>query len=375
MSRPTARLKDIAALTGFSINTVSVALRGRPHIPEATRARVLEVARGLNYLPNAVARSLVSRTTRTIGVVLTNILNPILTQVVQAIEENLVTLGYGAVFSFSDHDVAKERDVLDRLLERQVDGILIYPANHDQVDHLIHLRARGVPVVLLTRVTNAEFDVVSLDDRKGAALITRHLLELGHRKVAFLDASQKHGNREKLLGYNDALLEEGLAPSAPLIVTPEGNSPLHGYQAMPTLMTASKRPTAILASADSLAIGVLRWCRENAVRVPDDLAVAGFDNIEVSGFLDVPLTTVSYPPGQVAKAAVHRMIELVGLPQSSRNALVHVIDPQLVVRTSSGKPWPATTGKTSSHTRQPPSRRRSASQSRKHRASLQEALK
>lgn len=178
MNRPFVRLKDIAERTGFSINTVSVVLRGHSQLPEATRARILEVARELNYVPNAVARSLVRQTTQTVGVVLTNIMNPILTRAAQAIEQNLTALGYGTVFSISGYDLAKERAAIDRLLERQVDGILLYPANHGHLDHLETLRATGFPLVLLTRVRAGSFDIVSLDDRKGVLLAARHLVHL-----------------------------------------------------------------------------------------------------------------------------------------------------------------------------------------------------
>ncbi|MBV9813102.1 MAG: LacI family DNA-binding transcriptional regulator, partial [Acetobacteraceae bacterium] len=136
----------------MSINTVSVALRGRTHIPEATRARILEAARELNYVPNAVARSLVRRSTQTIGVVLTNIMNPIQMRAAQAAEECLVNAGYGTLFAISRSDVEKERRAVEHLQGRQVDGILIYPADHRRVAHLAALRGTGFPVVLLARV-------------------------------------------------------------------------------------------------------------------------------------------------------------------------------------------------------------------------------
>lgn len=336
MTRPAPRLKDIAERTGFSINTVSVALRGRPHIPEATRARIIEAARELNYVPNAVAQSLVSRTTRTVGVVLTNIMNPILMRAAQAIEENLVAAGYGTLFSISRNDLEKERGAIDRLLARQVDGILIYPAKHDRLEHLQALRATGFPLVLLTRVATAGFDIVALDDRTGAATMTLHLIGLGHRRIAFLDASQSYGNQEKYNGYRDALKKAGLPISPELVAVPEGNSAMHGYRAVPAIMASSAPPTALFASADSLAVGALRWCRENAVRVPEDLSIVGFDDIEAAAFLDVPLTTVSYRADDVGEAAVRRVVELIGLQPTERIPQDHVIEPRLVIRASSG---------------------------------------
>lgn len=336
MTRPAPRLKDIAERTGVSINTVSVALRGRSHIPEATRARILEAARELNYVPNAVARSLVRRSTQTIGVVLTNIMNPILTRAAQAIEENLVAAGYGTLFSISRNDLEKEQRAIEHLLGRQVDGILLYPADHDRLEHLASLHASGFPLVLLARVPKPGFDVVALDDRHGAAMMMRHLVVLGHREIAFLDGSHGHSNREKLLGYREVLTAEDVAFRPDLIVAPGGNTAMHGYEAMPALMARAHRPTAVFASSDSLAVGALRWCRENGIRVPDDLSIAGFDDIETAAFLDVPLTTVSYPAGEVGAAAVRRVVELVGLDAAERAPQDRVIEPRLVVRKSSG---------------------------------------
>jgi LacI family transcriptional regulator len=338
MNRPFVRLKDIAERTGFSINTVSVVLRGRSELPESTRARILEVARELNYVPNAVARSLVRQTTQTVGVVLTNIMNPILTRAAQAIERNLTALGYGTVFSISGYDLAKERAAIDRLLERQVDGILLYPANHDHLDHLEALRATGFPLVLLTRVRTGRFDVVSLDDRKGALLVARHLVHLGHQRIAMIDTGLGYGSREKSLGFRAGLVEAGVTLDPRLVVVLPGSSATDGYRAIPDLMSTRPRPTAVFAATDSLAIGVLRWCRENAVRVPQDLAITGFDDIETSAFLDVPLTTVSYPADEVGEKAVQRVVELIGLPLAKRACRAHVVEPRLVIRESSGRP-------------------------------------
>jgi LacI family transcriptional regulator len=155
LSKAIVRLKDIANKTGFSTNTVSLALRESPRIPEETRSLIRSAARELNYLPNHVAQSLVSRETRTVGLVLTDIMNPTLTQTAQAIEIALGEEGYGTLFATSNNTLSEEIKVVDMFRSRQVDGILIYPARHQNFEHLRPLRRANFPVVLLIADPNA----------------------------------------------------------------------------------------------------------------------------------------------------------------------------------------------------------------------------
>lgn len=334
------RLKDIAAKTGFSINTVSVVLRGAsPKIPEATRRVIETAARELDYLPNALARSLVSQRTRTIGIILSNLLNPILTLCAQLIEQQLAEHGYDTVIAATGNDLVREQKALDTLRARQVEAILIYPTSHTRLDHLVSLRRSGYPVVLLTGAPAGEIDLVSIDNRSGSHKLVSHLLGLGHRRIAFLDAGQAHGNLEKFDGYRTAHEAFGIAVDTSLVVVPEaGTSASSGYRAMERVMAAAARPTAILASADSLAIGILHWCREKRVDVPGELSVAGFDDIEISAFLDVPLTTVSYPVRPISEQAVARLISLIESAGDLPTPEAVTIDPDLVIRSSCRPP-------------------------------------
>ncbi|OYW97944.1 MAG: hypothetical protein B7Z15_22610 [Rhizobiales bacterium 32-66-8] len=174
MGRPIVRLKDIADQTGFSVNTVSLALRDSARIPAHTRAVIRAAAAALHYLPNQVAKSLVSRETRTIGLVLTDITNPILTRVAQAIELALAKQGYSTLFATSNNDIAAERQVIEMFRSRQVDGMLIYPTSHRELAHISRLRRAGYPVVLLVADPDAGIDAVCIDERRGAYKAVRH---------------------------------------------------------------------------------------------------------------------------------------------------------------------------------------------------------
>ena len=337
MGRPIVRLKDIADRTGFSVNTVSLALRDSPRIPEATRLTIREAAEALNYLPNHVAKSLVSRETRTVGLVLTSITNPILTRVAQAIELRLAELGYSTLFATSNGDHHEEKKAIEMFRSRQVDGMLIYPRGHRDLDHIRKLRQAGYPVVLLVGDPDAGVDVVSMDTRQGSYKAVRHLLEGGHRRIGLIDGGQERGNHEKREGYARALAEAGLVEDMALLVAPRVHSVAAGHEAMATLMARDNGMTAVLAATDSMALGALRWTQQNGLRVPDDMAIVGFDNIEFAEHAATPITSVDYAVGQVTELAVDRLIGLIQATDGLPDVQVTLIAPDLVLRESSGR--------------------------------------
>jgi len=335
MGRPIVRLKDIADKTGFSVNTVSLALRDSPRIPEETRATIRRTAEALNYLPNHIAKSLVNRETRTIGLVLTSITNPILTLVAQAIELRLAGRGYSTLFATSNGDHHEEKRVIEMLRSRQVDGMLIYPSSHRALDHIRRARQAGQPVVLLVGDADAGVDVVGMDTRRGSRKAMRHLLESGHRRIGLIDGG---GNPDKRDGYREALAEAGIAPDDGLVAPPPTHSVAGGYAAMAELMARGGGMTAVLAATDSLALGALRWTQENGRRVPGDMAIVGFDNIEFAEYAATPISSVDYAVEQVTELAVERLIGLIGAEEDLPAPEVTLIEPELVVRASSGLP-------------------------------------
>ena len=246
--------------------------------------------------------------------------------------------GYSTILAFTGNGVAKEKAALDSLQARQVDGILIYPADHADMRHVVELRHSGYPVVVLSRTGSAELDVVAVNERRGAFEATTHLLKLGHRRIAFVDGGRASGNCEKLRGYEEALRAAGIATDPALLLDPGGgNSAHHGYDAMARAAARYPLPTALFASADLLAIGALHWCRENQVEVPEDLAIVGFDNIEMSAFLDVPLTTVGYSAAALSQAAVKRLMSLISCGRELPSPQTETIEPQMIFRHSSAR--------------------------------------
>lgn len=334
MAKGTIRLSDVAARTGFSTNTVSLALRESSRIPLETRTKIQSAAAELGYFPNHVAKSLVNRETRTIGLVLTDIMNPVLTHTAQAVELALAERGYGTLFATSNNNFAEESKVVEMFRSRQVDGMLIYPARHRELEHLRPLRRANFPIVLLIADPSVGLDGVSVNDRSGSLQATRYLLGRGHKRVGFLDASSRNGNLEKLEGYQQALNEGGIAFDPSLVVQTDGDHSRDGYFALDMLMAAQARPTAVLGDNDSIALGALSWCHKHNLRVPQDLAIMGFDNIPSSEFASPPLSTVNYDVEAVSRMAVDRLMRLITAGEHLPEPRVTVIDPELIIRGS-----------------------------------------
>jgi LacI family transcriptional regulator len=241
------------------------------------------------------------------------------------------------MLSATENDLAKETEALNVFRSRQVDGMLIYATSHRKLDHIRPLRSAGYPIVLLVDDPSRRLDVVAVDDRRGAEIATAHLVALGHRRIAFLDAGGPLGNFEKVEGYRRALETGGIPFNAGLVLDPKGHSAVEAYRTLAAFLGRSKRrPTALLASTDMFALGALRACRDHGVAVPGDLAVVGFDDIEASDYAPVPLTTVHYGADELSKAAVERLLELVQAPGRLPRPKQVFIEPKLVIRDSCG---------------------------------------
>jgi LacI family transcriptional regulator len=330
------RLRDIAEKTGFSANTVSLALRGSPRIPEATRTVIRQAADELNYLPNRIAQSLVSQRSMTVGLVLTDIMNPILTQVAQEVAGALADRGYATMLAASSQLLSREKSLLSALRERQVDGVLVYPTEHRHTEHLHRLRDGGLPIVSLSPDPHRRLDTVSSNDRLGALKGTRHLLGRGRRRVALVDSGALRGNTAKLSGYEAALREAGLSLPAGYRVDAQGPGVQPGYDAMARAWGAGLRPDAVIASNDSLALGVELWLRENGVTIPDDVALVGFDDIEYARVCAVPITTLAYPAAQIARTVVAKLLSLIEVRAPLPAPEEIAFEPDLIVRASTG---------------------------------------
>lgn len=329
-------LLDIARAAGVSVTTASRALNHKGEIAPVKRARILDVAHRLGYVPNASARALVSGRTKTLGVVVNNNASPVYALLLRGVEDVANAAGFGLLFSNSADSQEQALDCLAMLRSKNVDGILLTPVQTDDRD-VRRLQHLGLPFVLVLRhFPEIATDYVVVDNAAGATLVTRHLLDLGHRRIAHL-AGPAHTStgRERLAGYRQALGERGV-PVRDDLVTHQPYTVDGGYAGARQLLGRPGPPTAIVAATDLQAVGVLKAARELGVRVPDDLALAGGDDIELAEFLEVPLTTFRQPARAIgARGAQLLLARLAGDDQPPQAI---VFEPTLVVRRSSGCP-------------------------------------
>lgn len=304
-------IKDIARAAGVSHSTVSRALRGHPAISEATRSRISRLAGEMGYSPSAVARGLRTSRTRVIGLVVTHLTDPFLTEVVQGIEALALEAGYSLFLATSNVDPDREVAVVKAFREQRVDGILVSSSRVGE-RYLPLLAESKVPIVLINNQHDGTFAFsVANDDRYGAEQITRHLLELGHRRIAYLGNSRGgQTDIDRLGGYRSALWAAGIAPDSALVVHGPNGRPAGGETGADALLALDPRPTALVCYNDMMALGALHRLKQAGWRVPDDLSITGYDGVSLVAYADPPLTTFAQPTFELGRRAMQMLFDL-----------------------------------------------------------------
>lgn len=307
----TVSIKDIAKAAGVSHSTVSRALRNSPLVNPETAARIQHLAEEMGYMPSAVAQSLVTRQTHSIGLVVTFISDPFGNRIVEGIEDVATQAGYSVVLSSSHADPEREMEIVEMFHRRRVDGVIVLASRVGRLygERLDELR---VPIVLINNQADGEYlySVVA-DDGTGAYEAVKHLTNLGHRRIGYIGSvSRPPSNARRLNGYKSALEEAGIAVESELILTPRTSSDMdNGRQASEPLRRVGA--TAVFCYNDRTAIGVLLAARERGIDVPRTLSVVGFDNIDPSWYVTPPLTTVHQPRTEMGRRATEMLIDLI----------------------------------------------------------------
>ena len=333
------RLKDIAQELGLSIVTVSKVLRNHPDIGAATRKRVLERVKELNYHPNLTARSLVAGQTWTVGLVVPDLLHPFFAVIAKAISAGIRAQGYSLFISSSDEDPELEMQQIQQLLARRVDVIMLascLPA----ADGLGRIGIQNTPCILIDRqLQGLEVDFVGNNDEQIGELATTHLLEQGCRRIAHICGPDVSTGLGRLEGYKRALARRGLVP-LPDHIAFLGASGDHlgaegGHAAAMKLLMASPRPDGIFCYNDPSAMGATRAVLEAGLRVPEDIALVGCGNVPYTDSLRVPLSSVDQGSEAIGRYAAVMALKLAAKKPARRKVRAELIPVQLVTRESS----------------------------------------
>ena len=330
-----ATLVDVAARAGVSYQTVSRVINDHPNVAASTRARILRAIEELHYLPNVAARNLVTRRSQTVGIVSygTAYFGP--GQMVTHIEASFRERGYGLTLAtLAELTLDGLHAAIHELRGRAVDGIVMITPMVGIDPQAVRTACRNVPFVMIDIALGASSPSVVIDQRLGGMLATRHLLELGHRRIAELRGPHDWtGAVLRHEGILSVLHDAGLEP----VATEEGDwTAASGYAATARLLDRGRPFTALVAANDQMALGAMRALRERGIEVPDDVSVVGFDDLPESAFFEPPLTTVHQDFVSLGRAAAACLVEMIAGVRSP--AEQRVLEPDLRVRASTCPP-------------------------------------
>ncbi|WP_194814742.1 LacI family DNA-binding transcriptional regulator [Nocardia sp. XZ_19_385] len=328
MARPT--MEDVAARAGVSRALVSLVMRDSPKVSEHRRRAVLAAAKDLGYQPHIMARSLASRTSNIVGVLVSDLRNAFFADVVEGMDSAAQELGFELILNTGRRSAARERTALESLLAFRPGGIIllspVLPAA------AIRQAAQQGPVVLVSRgSTVPEVDTVNDDGEAGAALAVDHLVSLGHRRIVHLDGGAAFSSAARRRGYRTAMQRHGLEP---MVVPSEhtDSAGLAAVQRLRNLFSHNDFPTALVCGNDFNAVGAMSGLEEAGLRVPEDVSIVGYDNTSLAALRHVSLTTIDQPRNRMGRLALEALAERL---RDGRTAPVRRrVEPSLVVRST-----------------------------------------
>jgi LacI family transcriptional regulator len=327
-------IRDVARVAGVSVATVSRVFNDSGPVNEETRRRIREVAGELRYVPNSAARSLITSRTNTLGVLLPDLYGEFFSEVIRGIDQTAQQHDYHLLVSSSHNDKAEMEAAL-RAMRGRVDGMIVMSPDIDAQALGANL-PEGLPVVLLNCAgCGGEFDSLNVDNYGGARAMVRHLLGRGHRRVAMIKGEgRNYDAKERLRGYRAAVRRAGAERRAAWEQSGDFTES-SGYDAVSALLAATPRPTAIFAANDSMAIGALCALRESGVRVPEEMAVAGFDDIPIARYMSPPLSSVHVAIDELGARAMAALLHAVA-HKNQHARRQETLPTTLVVRDSCG---------------------------------------
>jgi LacI family transcriptional regulator len=332
-------LKDVARHVGVSTALVSYVLNNKEkeaRVGKEMVVRIRNAARKLNYQPNLIAKSLKSGKTNSIGLVLADISNPFFSGIARSIEDQAKHFGYTVIFGSSDESRAKSADLIETFLNRQVDGLIIAPADHTQ-DQIELIRKTGTPIVLIDRYfPEINVNSVRVDNLEASHKAVSHLINNGYRRIgAFVYKNELQHTRQRMLGYTRALKDNDIAAKKEwLVEITYDNLEIETADAISRLFRPKQKVDALFFSTNSLAIAGLKQLNSLGIKVPNDVAVISFDESDAFDFFYSPITYVRQSIQEMAKQAVSILVD--SIVNKTKKSILVEIPAQLVVRESCG---------------------------------------
>jgi DNA-binding LacI/PurR family transcriptional regulator len=335
-------IKDIARQAGVAHTTVSRALRGSPLIPPETTQRIRQIAAELGYHPSAAARSLKTSRSQVLGVVVSNLDDPFFSEILQGIESVAQESGYSLFVAASHHDPQREQRIVQAMVEHRVDGVIICstPFSAEQARLLLEYDR---PIVVVNNQSAEDYRYsIYHDDVDGSRQITRHLLDLGHQRIAYLgNAASGRTTLDRLSGFRCELAAAGRTIPAEYIYQAPGGGAQDGLAAVLHFLDLPERPSALVCFNDMMAVGVLKGLQQAGLRVPADCSVTGFDNITFSAYTQPALTTFDQPKRFIGAEAARLILGLMQSPMgagATAEPVIRLLKGQLLVRESTASP-------------------------------------
>ena len=329
-----ATLHEVGIRAGVSAMTVSRVVNGRGGVDSETRRRVEEAIQALDYVPNRIARGLISQKTQTIGLIVPDVVNPFFAPVVRGAESAARKAGYRVLLCNSEGDLRLEREYIEDLVAHRVEGLMLAPASDRSRSNILSLLRGGFPLVLIDRaLPDADCDLIVSDNANGARRLIEHLIGIGHKEIAHVtDAEDTSTGRERLRGYRDALDAAGIPFQSELVVRTTVDR-IGGYRAAQEILARDRLPTAIFAVNNMTAVGTMEALRERGLSVPKDMGLVCFDDVEHLAILSPILTVIDQPAETFGSLGAQLLLERVTGKASSRSRRI-ILQTDLIVRES-----------------------------------------
>ncbi|TKK67009.1 LacI family transcriptional regulator [Ilyomonas limi] len=342
MKYEAAKLKDISKALGLSVSTISRALHDSHEISEATKKMVRDYAESINYRPNPIAVSLREKRTRSIGVIIAEIANSFFSQIINGIESVAFIKGYNVIITQSLESYERELNNINFLASHSVDGCLITVSTEtSNYDHITKLYKNGFPVVFFDRVVEEiKTHKISIDNFKGAYDATTELIKCGFKRIAMLaNAEHLSITQERLAGYKKALTDAGCAVDNSLIKYCRHGGMIYEEveQSMNEAMQLSNTPDAFFAASDKLTTNFVRYCTAKKIKIPDELGLIGFSNLDLTDLLVPSLSVIRQPAFEMGRIATELLIKTIEARRPIVDFERKILQPELLIRESSKK--------------------------------------